>query len=827
MRVWKIGLTGGPAAQKNQSMFPVDEVLGQLSRALAEGNRALLAAPPGAGKTTRVPPFLLKADWLNGRKILLLEPRRLAARAACARMAEEMGEKPGETAGYRIRMESRVSARTRIEVVTEGILTRMIQSDPEMPGAGIIIFDEFHERSIHADLGLALALEVQSSLRPDLRILCMSATLDAGRLSTFLNAPVIQCEGRLHPVSIRYAGLNRDRIPVSAARAVRQALQLPGDVLVFLPGAGEIHKTSELVEAEMGSARVLPLYGDLNDQEQKAALLPDASGRRKVILSTNIAETSLTIEGVRTVVDSGFERRIRFDPSSGLGALELTRISRASADQRAGRAGRTEAGVCIRLYDEEEYRRMHAAIVPEILESDPAGLILELARWGSHESKLAFLDPPPPANMEQGRALLRALGALDSENRITSEGRAFASLPVHPRLARMLLSCPADLLGMACDLAALFAEKDPFKEESADLGRRLDRLRSESHRARRILRVSEELHPAADRARMSTSQVAFSPERGEEAGLLAMLAYPDRIGMQRPGSSNRYLLSSGAGAALDEKDPLCNSRFVVCAHLDGRAGDARIRLAARTSESAIRAVYSHQLEIREENSVENGRPVKRTIEALGCLVLSSSAETSDDPELLLAEIKKDLAPVWNERLESACLRVSLARSLGFDFPDCSRAALCENAAEWLGPYLAGVGSIAAAKKVDSCAALEAWLGFEKLRLLAEILPESISVPSGSRIRIEYTATEGVLAVKLQELFGLTVTPAVARGRLPLTLHLLSPARRPIQITRDLAGFWERTYPQVRKELRGRYPRHPWPEDPMSEPPTRGVKKPRR
>lgn len=810
-------------------MLPVDEVLGALSDALSVGNRAVLVAAPGAGKTTRVAPFLLKAEWLRGRKILLLEPRRLAARAACFRMAEQMGERPGETAGFRIRMETNVSAKTRIEVVTEGILTRMIQSDPEMPDAGIIIFDEFHERSIHADLGLALALDVQGSLRPDLRILCMSATLDAGKLSSFLSAPVIESRGRLHPISIRYAGLTRDPIPVSAARAVRQALQLPGDVLVFLPGAGEIHRTAELVEAEMGSARILPLYGDLTDQEQRAALLPDPSGRRKVILSTNIAETSLTIEGVRTVIDSGFERRVRFDPSSGLGALELMRISRASADQRAGRAGRTDAGVCIRLYDEEEYRRMKPGIVPEILDSDPAGLILELARWGSHESKLAFLDPPPRANMEQGRALLRALGALDEENRITSEGSAFASMPVHPRLARMLLVCPEGLTGMACDMAALFSEKDPFRDESVDLGRKLDRLHSEGRKAHRILRVSQELRKIVSGTRKNAPSRAlgFSPARGEEAGFLAMLAYPDRIAMLRQGSSNRYLLSSGSGALLDEKDPLCGSRFLVCAHIDDRAGDARIRMAARTSEAAVRAVYKDRIEIREESSIENGRSVKRTIEALGFLVLAASAETSDDPGLLLAEIARDLGPVWNERVEALSLRVSLARNLGFDFPDCSRKALSENAAEWLAPYLGSVRSIAEAAKVDSLEALESWLGFEKKRSLDEILPETISVPSGSRIRIDYTANEGVLAVKLQELFGLTATPAVARGRLPLTLHLLSPARRPIQITRDLAGFWQRTYQEVRKELRGRYPRHPWPEDPMSEPPTRGVKKPRR
>lgn len=807
-------------------MLPVDEVLEELAASLGSHNRAVLVAPPGAGKTTRVAPFLLGAAWLAGKKILLLEPRRLAARAAAARMAQEMGQNTGEVAGYRIRLEAKVSARTRIEVVTEGILTRMLQSDPELSHTALVVFDEFHERSIHADLGLALALAVQETLRPDLRILCMSATLDAARLSNFLGgAPVIRSEGKLFPVTVRYAGFSKDPAAVLAARAVRQALQSSGDILVFLPGAGEIHRTAELIEAEMGAARILPLYGDLSDREQKAALEPDPDGRRKVILATNIAETSLTIEGVRTVIDSGFERRLRFDPASGLSGLELMRISRASADQRAGRAGRTGPGLCIRLYDEEEYRRMKPSIVPEILESDPAGLILEMAKWGSDESSLSFLDPPPQANLAQARVLLQDLGALDRENRITQMGEAFVGLPVHPRIARMLLQCPASLLDLACDLAALFSERDSFRDEGADLDRRLERMRGRQT-ARHILRVADELRATASRLReKSFPLTAFLPARGDEAGFLAMLAYPDRIGGLRKGSSNRYLLSSGRGAVLDEKDPLCGSPFLVCALLDDRTGDARIRLAARTTEAAIRAVYSSRLEIREESLVQEGRAVRSTIEALGALVLASSSEVSEDPDLLLSEIKRgNLEGIWSAKMEAMGARAALARSLGFDFPDCSRETLCANAGEWLAPFLADVGSMKEARTVDGALALESWLGREKVRLLDELFPETISVPSGSRIRIEYSGKEAVLAVKLQELFGLTATPSVARGRLPLTLHLLSPAKRPIQITQDLGGFWKRTYPEVRKELRGRYPRHPWPEDPMSEPPTRGVKR---
>jgi ATP-dependent helicase HrpB len=805
-------------------MLPVDEVLDELATTLADHNRAVLIAPPGAGKTTRVAPFLLSAGWLSNKKILLLEPRRLAARAAAHRMAEEMGQSPGEVTGYRIRLETKISARTRIEVLTEGILTRMFQNDPELPAAGMIIFDEFHERSMHADLGLALALEVQQTLRPDLRILCMSATLDASRLSSVLNAPVIRSEGKLFSVSVRYAGFSRDPVHVSASRAVRQAMQSEGDILVFLPGAGEIHRTAELVEADLGSARVLPLYGDLSDREQKSALEPDPGGRRKVILSTNIAETSLTIEGVRTVIDSGLERRLRFDPASGLSALELSRISRASADQRAGRAGRTAPGQCIRLYDEEEYRRMKPAIIPEILESDPSGLILEMAKWGSDESSLAFLDSPPRANLDQARALLRDLGALDSENRITQVGEAFVGLPVHPRIARMLLQCPASMLDAACDLAAVFGERDVFRHEGADLGRRLDLLRQGT--ARHVLRVAEDLRRTARALRdRSLAAISFAPARGEEAGFLAMLAYPDRIGALRRGSSNRYLLTSGRGAVLDEKDPLCGSPFLVCALLDDRPGDARIRLAARTGEAALRAVYGDRIEIREESAVEQGRPVRRTIEALGALVLSSAVETLEDPDLLLGEIKRTtLADFWNSEMENIAVRAALARSLGFEFPDCSRETLCANAEEWLGPFLSGMKSLNEAKAIDARLALETWLGREKTRLLAELFPESISVPSGSKIRLEYSEKEVVLPVKLQELFGLTATPTVARGRLPVTLHLLSPAKRPIQITQDLSGFWQRTYPEVRKELRGRYPRHPWPEDPMTEPPARGVKK---
>lgn len=798
--------------------LPVDDILPEFVRVLSGSNRVILTAPPGAGKTTRVAPYLLSRGVLDGR-ILMLEPRRLAARAAASRIAEELGERVGQTAGYRIRLESKVSASTRIEVITEGILTRMLQSDPEMRATSAILFDEFHERSMHADLGLALALEIQETLRPDLKIVCMSATLDADRLSDFLKCPVVASEGRLFPVHIKYSPHSTEPVHRLAARAVREALALPGDILVFLPGAREIHRTAELVEEFMGAARVLPLYGDLPEGAQKAALLPDKSGRRKIILSTNIAETSLTIEGVRTVIDSGFERRMRFDPGSGLSSLHLTRISRASADQRAGRAGRTESGTAVRLYDEEEYRRMKPAITPEILEADPAELALEMARWGG--GSLQFLDPPPESSLQRGRDLLTELGFLDN-GRITSEGVLASDLPVHPRLSRMLLGCPGELLETACRIAVLLSDRDRVTD--TDLSARLANFRENS----RWMRLAEDMLYQVRRARDRIKEHAAEaqpapPPDGDRAGFLALFAYPDRIGALRPGSRNRYILSGGKGAALPENDPMCGAPYIVCCVVEDQTGDSRIRIAGRTTESAIRRIYSAFLEMREEKRIENGRAVLVIEECLGSLVLSSSREEIDSPEILAQEIREsELDGIWDEWFERFAAKASLARSLGFEVQDFSRGELARTAADWLLPYTAGAKTVKQAARGAKDAFRAAFAGV--IRRLEELLPESIVVPSGSVIRLEYSDREVVLAVKLQELFGLTETPAIAGGRLPVTLHLLSPARRPIQVTKDLAGFWSRTYPEVRKELRGRYPKHPWPEDPLREPPARGTKK---
>lgn len=823
--------------------LPIEAVLPELRQALASHRAVVLQAPPGAGKTTRVPLALLDEPWLAGRSILILEPRRLAARAAAARMSQLRGEAVGETVGYRIRFDAKVSARTRIEVLTEGILTRRLQSDPALEGVGLVIFDEFHERHLHADLALALCVDAQRALREDLKMLVMSATLDGEAVSRLLDgAPIVTSRGRSYPVDIVYAPRDPEGpLPQVAADALRRALSAhDGDLLVFLPGAWEIRRTQELVEqlVARGDAEVLPLYGDLPWEQQDRAIRPIA-GKRKIVLATPIAETSLTIEGVRVVIDCGFARVPQFDPNSGLTRLVTQRIARANAEQRAGRAGREAPGVCYRLWSEGTQRGLIAQPTPEIRCADLAPLALELAAWGvADAATLAWLDPPPPGALAQARALLGELDALDSQGRITATGRAMAALPVHPRLAHMLVQAGnAERTALACDIAALLSERDVLAQasrRSCDLTERLEALAA----FRRQGRAGAQAHQADANACARVEQAARQYRRllrgerveaavdSDDVGRLLAAAYPDRIAQQRAPGETSYLLSSGRGARLPHGETRLRTPYLVAANLDAGATEGIIHMAAAVSVPALRASCAAHIMAVEVVRWDDQQQavIARREERLGALVLDSRPFPDAGPEQLRAAMLEGVRRLGLEALPwTPQLRQWQARVLSLrawcpqeSLPDVSDAWLLANLARWLGPYLDGVTRRDHLARVDLAAALQALLDWNQAKRLEEGAPTHLTVPSGSRVRLEYAPGESpVLAVKLQELFGLADTPRVAFGRVPVTLHLLSPARRPIQVTQDLRGFWERTYAEVKKELKGRYPKHPWPDDPWN------------
>ncbi|MHB8534885.1 MAG: ATP-dependent helicase HrpB [Sulfuricaulis sp.] len=834
--------------------LPVEEALASLRQALAAHAAVVLQAPPGAGKTTLVPLALLDEPWLAGRSILILEPRRLAARAACARMAWRRGEAAGETVGYRIRFESKISARTRIEVLTEGILTRRLQTDPELKNVGLVIFDEFHERHLHADLALALCLDSQKTVREDLKILVMSATLDVEAVAKLLgDAPIVTSEGRRYPVEVRY--LPRDPIgplPPTVCDAVLGALDNDtGDVLVFLPGAREIRRTQELLEARVASrVDVLPLYGELPWELQERAIQPSAD-RRKIVLATPIAETSLTIEGVRVVVDSGYARVPQFDPRSGLSRLATVRISRASSEQRAGRAGRLAPGVCYRLWSETTQRGFVPQSPPEIRGADLAPLALELAAWGAREaSALAWIDAPPEAAFNQARALLIDLDALDDSGVITKTGRAMVRLPLHPRLSHMLFA--AERLGrgaLACDIAALLAERDILAGEArrtVDFTSRLEALwafrqhgRQGAQSQQADVAACTRVNQAARQFRrlMSLSESAHAANAGE-AGMLLALAYPDRVALARAPGETRYLLASGRGARLPEAEMRLRQPCIVAASLDAGETEGLIYLAATLDAQALRphlAARFHTEDVVRWDAQQQ-IVVARREERFGALVLDSKPLNGADPEKMRAAMLEGIRRLGIEALPwTREAREWQARVLSLrhwlpdeDWPDVADAALLAMLEEWLGPYLDGVTRRDHLARLDLPALFASRLGWEKNRRLDEGAPTQLTVPSGSSLRLEYTPGESpVLKVKLQEMFGLADTPRVAWGRVPVTLHLLSPARRPIQVTQDLSGFWERTYPEVKKELKGRYPKHPWPDDPWNAAPTARAKRARR
>ncbi len=826
--------------------LPIHDVLPELKTALRERPEAVLQAPTGAGKTTRVPLALLDEPWLAGDRIIMLEPRRLAARAAARRMAQTLGERAGQTVGYRVRQDTRVSRQTRIEVVTEGVLTRMIQDDPSLEGVGCVIFDEFHERNLQADLGLALSLEAQSVLRPDLRLLVMSATLDVGPIAELMNdAPLIQSEGRSHPVDVHYADDQpKDRIEDTVAAKVRDVLhEEPGDVLVFLPGAGEIRRTtSNLEDTVPENVELHPLFGNLPPKKQDAAIEPSPEGRRKVVIATDIAETSLTIDGIRVVVDSGLRRTPRFDPQSGMTQLETVKISKASADQRKGRAGRTQPGVCYRLWTRHTHQHLKDHTPPEIVDADLAPLALELALWGVQDpSDLRWLDPPPEAPYDQARDLLHRLGALDDSGTITDHGREMASLGLHPRLAHMLLQGQALGEGpVACDLAALLSERDIFKGQGqapdVDLRLRLEAL----HRLRRGER------PTPNHAR--TYVVPYGPARRVESmgehwrkkldvdrnaqgdieacGLLTAFAYPDRIAQRREGQSGRFRLQNGRFAELPSPQLLSDADYLVVAHVGGRGRDNRVFLAAPIDEDDLVAYFGQH--ITEETHIawdSDAQLVRaRQRETLGALVLKDGPLPDPDPtamaEAMVEGVRQeglDLLP-WTKNARQLQNRIVFLHMQlpDADWPDVRDETLLETLDDWLTPHVYGMKRADDLQDLHVTQLLQDMLTWEQRNRLDDLAPTHIEVPSGFRRPIDYSDPEApVLAVRLQELFGQTETPRIAGGRVPLTLHLLSPAQRPVQVTQDLANFWANTYFEVRKDMRGRYPKHYWPEDPLT------------
>ena len=851
--------------------LPIDEALPALRSALAERSGAVLVAPPGAGKTTRVPLALLDEPWAKSKRLILVEPRRLAARAAAARMAAILSEKVGETIGLRVRLTSLVSKRTRIEVVTEGVFTRMILDDPALEGIAAVLFDEFHERSLDADLGLAFALDAQGALREDLRLLVMSATLDGARVRTLLgDAPLIESEGRAFPVATRYVGRDPNaRIEDEVARVTLDAFASEhGSILVFLPGQGEIRRVAETLGARVKSpdVDVAPLYGALDAHAQDRAISPSPAGRRKIVLATSIAETSLTIEGVRVVIDSGLMRVPVYEPDVGLTRLTTVRVSRANADQRRGRAGRIEPGVCYRLWEEAANGGLQPYAAPEILSADLSGLTLDCALWGvADASKLAFLDAPPRAALKEARALLTTIGAIDGDGRITDEGRAIASLALPPRLARMVVhAARAGQGGIASEIAVLLTERG-LGGDSVDLMTRIEAFRRDrSQRAEDARRLARGLATRAEafapsgrgerallppgeggpEGRMRDSRGAAhspvttaltpnpSPRRGEGGpGPLLASAYPDRIAISR-GRRGEFLMANGRAAALEAHDALAGEPFLAIGEIAGRAASARILLAAALTLDDVEKIAGASIETADELSFDRASASlrarrRRRLSALTLAEQTLPIPQDDTATLALARGVLSLGVArlpWTRALKQRRDRVMfLAQAEGEARPELSDEALAANPA-WLAPFLIGKTRLDDISADDLANALDAMLSWDLRRRLDDQAPTHFRAPTGTQALIDYEAEGGpAIALRVQELFGLNTHPSLAGGRIPLTLHLLSPANRPIQITRDLPGFWRGSWAAVRSDLRGRYPRHFWPEDPAAAAPTARAK----
>jgi len=808
-----------------ETSLPIDEVLPAVLRALENHPRAVLVAPPGAGKTTRVPLALLDAPWLAGGKILVLEPRRLAARAAAERMASTCGEHLGQTVGLRVRMESVVSAATRIEVITEGVFTRMILDDPALEGVAAVLFDEFHERSLDADLGLALALDAQAGLREDLRILVMSATLDGARVSTLLSdAPVLHSEGRAFPVVTNYMGYDPQvRLEEQVGRALLNALsQETGSILVFLPGQGEIMRLSSYLTERVRDPNVdiVPLYGALDRATQSRAVSPTQKGKRKVVIATSIAETSLTIEGVRVVVDSGFARVPRYEPDLGLTRLETRRVSRASADQRRGRAGRTGPGVCYRLWNEAGTGALEAYNTPEILSADLAGLLLDLASWGvSSPDALLWLDTPPKPALAEAKSLLLSLSALDADGRITPLGQRLRALPLSPRLGMMVLRAAGqNAAPLAAEIAAIITERG-LGGDGVDLTLRIERFRRE-----RTPKAEDARKLAKNWARQAGG--GQSQNDAQEAGAILALAFPDRIAKAR-GKSNQklhgeFLMANGRAGFIEGSEGLAKEPFLAIGEITGKASSARILLAAALSLEEIAAIEPPKIQDEVSFDVSAKALRARRVTRLGAIVLNEQTLPVPNDEISarllcdgMAKLGAHVLPLSNAA-KQFCDRVNFLRAAEpeIEWPDFSTAALLANLADWLGPHIIGKTAVAQISQSDVLQALEARIAWDRHKKLDLDAPTHFTAPTGSSIALDYEAEGGpALSIRVQELFGLSKHPSVAGGRIALTLHLLSPAHRPIQVTRDLPGFWKGSWAEVKSEMKGRYPRHVWPDNP--------------
>ncbi|MEQ8824377.1 MAG: ATP-dependent helicase HrpB [Filomicrobium sp.] len=834
--------------EKSKQRLPIHDVIPELFDAMATAQAAVLIAPPGAGKTTCVPLALRDEDWLKENKIILLEPRRIAARTAAQRMAHMLGESVGETVGLRARFDTKIGAKTQIEVVTEGVFTRMILSDPSLEGIGAVIFDEFHERSLDADFGLALCLDAMAGYREDLRVLVMSATLAGSRVAQLLgHAPVIESAGRMHPVTTRYLGRSQNaRIEVQTADAIELALRNePGSILVFLPGQGEIRRTARELEERLDAREdvmICPLYGALTPAEQDRAIQPPAHGLRKVVLGTSIAETSLTIEGVRVIIDSGLARVPRYEPGAGITRLETVRASRASVDQRQGRAGRTEPGVCYRLWNEPQTRALPEFSEPEIVAADLNGLLLDCADWGvTDPHELKWLDPPPQAALDAARQDLTSIGALDNVGHITPVGRALREIPLPPRLAAMVITGAhhsSDAAHTAAQIAALLVERD-MGGTDADLRDRLARFRNDrSKRSRQMLRLSEGWAKSALKAAKNTGP-SRNTSRTDGSNLHSLAAhsaaaYPDRIAKQR-GEKGQYLLASGRGANIDATHALAKEPFLVVAELQGKAAATRILSAAPLSEQELykiagdRVVRSQVIEYDAEARALRQREVTK----LDAITLNSKpmrldAQDSEHCANILAEglaaTGVDKLP-WSRAQQQLRHRIRFLRTAGQDeLPDVSDEALAATAPDWLAPFLTGKTKADQVSANDLQQALSMLLPHHLLSEIDSAAPTHFVAPTGHKHPIDYDGPGApALNIRVQELFGLKTHPTIANGKLPLTLNLMSPANRPIQITRDLPGFWQGSWASVKADMKGRYPKHPWPDDPANAAPTRRAK----
>ncbi len=821
------------------TVLPIIEIIPDLKKGLAEHNTLILQAAPGAGKSTYLPLQLLNEPWLAGKKIILLEPRRLAAKTVASRLAFQLNEEVGETVGYKIRFENKISKSTRLEILTEGILTRMLQEDGALENIGLVIFDEFHERSLHADLALALTREIQTILRPDLRILIMSATIDGEKLSSVLNnAPIITSKGRQHPIKFNYEGAD-EKIPLhlQMARVIKKAMnENSGDILAFFPGAGEIARTAEILEREKINAKIFPLFGDMPIHLQQEAILPAKNGERKIVLATSLAETSLTIEGVNIVVDCGFSRVPKFDTRSGLTRLETIRVTKDSADQRAGRAGRLGPGICYRLWTEGFNHHLVPHRSAEILDADLASLVLELSNWGTEKiNSLTWLSNPPAGTVMQAKELLVQLGALE-KNKISIRGKEMLHLPTHPRIAHLLIEGrKSKQRSLACDIAALLEERDPLpKEAGADLVLRIEVLRkfrrkefvnADKKRLERIERIAQQWR------KLIGTEIENSNPNHEEVGKLIAAAYPERIGKME--TQGRFRLANGRMAKLEDGDSLINEKWLAISNLDGGTSkDGKIYIAAPLNPKDISYLASEKKTIEWDD--KKGELIAKIEKRVGEIILESKGikNISDEEkiEILIDAVRKNGMELldWKEEVTDWLARIECAKKWNEsgNWPNVNREYLLSSSKEWLALYLSQVKRKEDFKKLDLLTILSSTLSYEQQHRLEKLIPEKIIVPSGSFIRIQYNADGNfpVLAVRLQELFGMLETPTVCDGKIKLMMHLLSPAYRPVQVTQDLMSFWQNTYPEVRKELRMRYPRHSWPEDPFTAIAIRGAKK---